>query len=113
MISDVHTTLHWRLKMTNALNITAGDLNLFLAYAEDAGNWAGRPLVGGNVHQGMAENAHLTNLKKAGLVETFEDHGPTYRNRRGELVAQIDIFLDFTEAGVALAEAHGIYIEAY
>jgi hypothetical protein len=76
--------------------MTTGDLNLFLEYAYDADNWSGRPLVGGNVKHSYAENGHLTNLKKAGLLTTWTDEGL--------------VWIRFTEAGKALAEEHGITI---
>lgn len=78
------------------MDITAQSLELFLAYAEDAGNWSGTPLVGGNVGGSREDNGNLTQLKKAGLISTFEYAG--------------DVFIKFTDAGVALAAEHGIEI---
>ena len=77
-------------------NITETSLALFLEYAEDASNWNGMPLVGGNVSSGPAERGNLTQLKVAGLIETFKEEG--------------HIWLDFTDAGKALAAEHGIII---
>lgn len=77
-------------------NITDTSLTVFLTYARDAGNWGGTPLVGGNVGGGAAENGNLTQLKKAGLIETFDYEGDTW--------------VEFTEAGEALAAEHGIQI---
>lgn len=78
-------------------NLTEGTLALFVAYANDAGNWGGTPLVGGNVKQGPKENSHLTDLKKAGLVYTDLD------GDRKDLV-----WLYFTDKGRALAESLNI-----
>ena len=75
-------------------NITARSLEVFLAYANDAGNWGGVPLVGGNVGGDKAERGNLTQLKKSGLIETDVDEGHTW--------------LYFTDAGKALAAEHGI-----
>lgn len=75
-------------------NITTQSLKVFLAYAEDAGNWSGVPLVGGNVGGSKEERGNLTQLKRAGLIETDVDEGCTW--------------LYFTDAGKALAATHGI-----
>lgn len=77
-------------------NITETSLKVFLAYANDAGNWSGVPLVGGNVGGDKAERGNLTQLKKAGLIETEVEEGNTW--------------LFFTDAGKALAAQHGIEI---
>ena len=76
--------------------LSEGALKLFLAYAADAGEWSGTPLVGGNVEHGMKENGYLTALKKEGLLTTFiYDRLP---------------WVEFTEAGVTLAAQHGIKV---
>ena len=77
--------------------MTPASLALFLAYARDAGNWSGTPLVGGNVLQTKEHNGNLTQLKRAGLVRTFVSDGCTW--------------LSFELAGVALAKEHGINIQ--
>ena len=77
-----------------AHTITPKSLEVFLAYAHDAGNWSGVPLVGGNVGGDRAERGNLTQLKIAGLIETDTDEGNTW--------------LYFTDAGKALAAEHGI-----
>jgi sugar phosphate isomerase/epimerase len=77
-------------------NITPRSLELFLGYARDACNWNGTPLVGGNVGGAPGDRGNLTQLKKAGLIETWSDEGCTW--------------VEFTEAGQALAESHGITI---
>jgi hypothetical protein len=72
--------------------ITEQSKMLFLAYAADAINWNGEPLVGGS----KEERGNLTQLKVAGLVETFRDEGQTW--------------LSFTAAGKALARENGIEV---
>jgi len=79
-------------------NLTEQSFRLFLAFAEDAGNWSGTPMVGGNVELGAEGRGNLTQLKKAGLITTFTSDG--------------DAFVDFTTAGVALAAEHGHVIES-
>lgn len=80
------------------MNITDKSLEIFKAYAEDACNWGGTPLVGGNVRPGeeKADRGNITQLKKAGLIETFNDEGHTW--------------MDFTPKGVAFALSMGIKI---
>jgi hypothetical protein len=78
------------------MNITETSLKVFLAYADDAGNWNGTPLVGGNVGGDKAERGNLTQLKVAGLITTDIEEGHTW--------------LFFTDAGKALAAQHGITI---
>ena len=80
------------------MNITERSLEVFKAYAKDACNWGGTPLVGGNVRwdQEAADRGNLTQLKKAGLIETFTDEGCTW--------------MDFTPEGVAFAASMGIKI---
>ena len=77
-------------------NITAKSLEVFLAYADDAGNWGGTPLIGGNVGGSREERGNLTQLKQADLIRTFESDGANW--------------LSFTDAGKALAAANGIEI---
>lgn len=85
--------------MTTTTTITAESLRVFLAYANDAGNWSGQPLVGGNVGGGPEERGNLTQLKRAGLIKTFVDEGDTW--------------LYFTTEGVALAAEHGVDLSAW
>jgi hypothetical protein len=77
-------------------DLTPDTLALFLAYAKDADNWSGNPLVGGNVAQTQENNGHLTHLKRAKLLTTFKADG--------------DVWIDFTPAGKALAAEHGVTI---
>lgn len=74
--------------------LTTRSLDLFLAYARDAANWSGTPLVGGNVPSGREERGNLTQLKRAGLVTTFVSDGDTW--------------LEFTAAGRELASYCGV-----
>ena len=75
-------------------NITPASLALFTAFAKDADNWNGEPLVGGNVSITKEQRGNLTQLKAAGLVTTFLDEG--------------NLWLNFTPAGVELAREMGI-----
>lgn len=78
------------------MNITETSKQVFLAYAKDACNWSGSPLVGGNVGGSKEERGNLTQLKKAGLITTFRDDGCDW--------------IQFTEAGKAYAAENGITI---
>lgn len=54
------------------VEITDESMRVFKMYAKDARNWNGSPLVGGNVGGSKEERGNLTQLKKAGLITTFE-----------------------------------------
>lgn len=84
------------------MDITDATLARFLAYAKDAGNWGGAPLVGGNVGGDPADKGFILNMKKAGLVTTWEDRDVI--NGR----VTVSVWVEFTDAGKALAAAHGI-----
>lgn len=60
------------------MNITEQSKQLFIAYANDAGNWNGTPLVGGNVGGSKEDRGNLTQLKRAGLIETDVEDGDTW-----------------------------------
>jgi len=77
--------------------ITETSEAVFEAYARDANNWGGTPLVGGNVGGGKEERGNLTQLKKAGLIGTYNEDG--------------DVWIIFTPLGIAHAEELGIRIE--
>lgn len=81
---------------TETIQLTAASLELFKALAKDAPNWAGSPLLGGNVATDAASRGNVTDLKSKGLITTFRDEGCTW--------------VDFTAAGRELAAAHGIAI---
>jgi hypothetical protein len=80
-------------------NITGRSFALFLEYAKDACEWNGTPLVGGNVGGSKEDRGNLTQLKQAGLIDTFKDEGL--------------VWIKFTDAGRALAGEHGIKIEQF
>lgn len=82
--------------MTNTMTITQKSTELFLAYARDAVEWDGTPLLGGNVGGSKEDRGNLTQLKRAGLITTFKDDGLDW--------------VQFTEAGKALAASHGVKI---
>ncbi len=67
-----------------------------MEYAVDADNWGGCPLVGGNVGGSVEDRGNLTDLKKAGLIETIKEGHNS--------------FVVFTMAGKAFAKDHGIEI---
>lgn len=77
--------------------LTPRSIQLFKDLANDAGNWGGSPLFGGNVGCDKGDKGNLTQLKKAGLLTTQEDEGLSWVN--------------FTEAGVEYARSLGIEIE--
>ena len=77
-------------------SITESSLALFVEFANDACNWNGTPLIGGNILVSKAGRGNLTQLKKEGLVKTFVEGGDTW--------------LEFTPAGIILAAEHGIKI---
>jgi len=79
------------------MSITSKSLELFLAYARDAGNWSGTPLVGGNVGGDVEGRGNLTQLKQAGLIRTQTAEGNTW--------------ICFTGAGRALAASHEIQLD--
>ena len=79
------------------MQITDRSKELFIAYAEDADNWSGTPLVGGNVGGSKEDRGNLTQLKRAGLITTFND---------GEGCN----WIEFTGAGVKYAAELGIKI---
>lgn len=85
--------------------ITDRSLALFKAYAKDSGNWAGTPCVGANVPDTKEDRGNLTQLKKAGLIETWRDE-PDPPNPRC-------IWLRFTPAGVKYARELGYPMDAY
>jgi hypothetical protein len=78
------------------LKITYTSFEVFMAYARDAGNWSGTPCIGGNVGGSKEERGNLTQLKRAGLIQTFKSD-------------RCD-FVEFTPAGRAFALEMGITI---
>jgi len=78
-------------------NITETSMALFLAFARDAGNWSGNPCVGGNTGGTKEQRGNLTQLKKAGLIQTFKSDGQTY--------------IEFLPAGKAFAKERGVDLD--
>jgi hypothetical protein len=76
------------------MQLTPKTIDLFIAYAKDAGNWSGTPCVGGNVGGSKEERGNLTQLKRAGLITTFVSDGCT--------------FVEFTGKGKDYARQHGV-----
>ncbi|HIF23204.1 MAG TPA: hypothetical protein EYQ27_15200 [Gemmatimonadetes bacterium] len=87
--------------MTNPSNLSTGALDLFILMANDAMNWSGTPLLGGNFDLDEQGKGYLTKLKKAGLVWADKQHDPG-------CVTHGFVYINFTEAGQALATSHGI-----
>jgi hypothetical protein len=79
------------------ITLTAASHALFIEFAKDAGNWAGMPMVNGNVTVTQAQKGNLTDLKKAGLVTTSVDGGISW--------------LSFTAGGKEYATKHGVTID--
>lgn len=77
--------------------LTEGSKALFLALAEDAPNWSGQPLFGGNVGGDRSSVGHLTDLKKKGLLETTQDEDDSKC-----------CWVHFTDLGIAYGTAYGI-----
>lgn len=68
-----------QLAMQAALDcITLQSAQVFFNYLEDAPNWSGAPLVGGNVGGSKEERGNLTQLKMVGLIKTQVDEGHTW-----------------------------------
>jgi hypothetical protein len=82
--------------MTTAQNITGRSLELFLAYARDAGNWGGTPGIGCNVGGSKEDRGNITQLKRAGLITTFRSD-------------RID-WIEFTAEGKNLAAENGVHL---
>lgn len=89
------------------MNITPASLVLFLELANDAGNWSGHPLFGGNVGDSPAARGNLTQLKQAGLVTTQEEEDSGRCMTTGRKLRPT-VWVTFTPAGRALAAQHGV-----
>lgn len=79
------------------ISITDASKKLFLAYAKDAGNWAGVPPIGGNVANTKEDRGNLTQLKKAGLITTMQSDGCAW--------------ISFTALGREFAKANDVEID--
>ncbi|NDG28208.1 MAG: hypothetical protein EB120_13660 [Proteobacteria bacterium] len=73
--------------------LTEKSKELFLILAQDAGNWGGTPLLGGNFSFTKEDRGNLSDLKKKGLVYTFKE--------------ERDEFVGFTDEGKAYAATLG------
>ena len=76
--------------MAEVEQITAGTEALFRALVEDAPNWSGASLFGGNVRSFPSDKGHLTHLKKLGFVVTEIDDDKTvwvYFTNEGKRIA--------------------------
>lgn len=81
--------------MTTTINLTPASLDVFTRYAQDAGNWSGNPWVtAGNVSITNAERGNLSDLVQKGLIVIHDYEG------KGRAT---DMYIEFTEAGQALA----------
>ena len=85
-----------KIATATEITLTAASHDLFIEFAKDAGNWAGHPMVNGNVTVTQAQKGNLTDLKKAGLLTTSVDDGISW--------------VSFTVAGEAYAAKHGVQI---
>lgn len=78
-----------------AKDLTPDSLAVFTLYAKDAGNWAGQPMVANYSKERMKSiRGNLADLVKKGLIVIFESDDCE--------------FIDFTNAGQALAAELGI-----
>jgi len=82
--------------MTTA-NITEASKAVFVRFADDAVNWSGYPMIGGNVVLSESEKGNFTHLKKLGLLNTFEDERWQY--------------VKFTQEGLRYAESLGYNVD--
>ena len=83
------------------IDLTNDTEKLLRILAEDAVNWNGQPLVGGNYRHTPAMNGNLTDLKVKGLLTTFEEE-------------HNDMFVIFTDTGKAeIAERYNIDINLF
>jgi hypothetical protein len=78
---------------TTTTTLTPASHERFMDYINDAGNWSGCPLVGGNVGGDAADKGYIMHWKMHGLATTERD---------GNCV-----WLNFTAQGVAYARAFG------
>jgi hypothetical protein len=83
----------------------------FMAYWDDRENWGGEPCVGGNVGGDEADKGYLLNMKKAGLISTWEEEGAVHMvkvgRRRVPRPGPPVVFVRFTAAGESYAARFG------
>ena len=77
------------------INLTPASLDTLLDYAFDSGNWSYHPYVScGNVPCNKKVRGNLSDLVQKGLIVIHDAGTP-------------ESYITFTEAGVAVAKAHG------
>lgn len=74
--------------------LTPASHDLFMEFANDAGNWSGTPPTDGNVQMTNSQRGNLTHLKKLGLITTDEYDGSAW--------------VYFTEKGIVYACKNGV-----
>jgi hypothetical protein len=79
------------------MSLTPASLALFIAFAEDAGNWNGMPMVNGNVEVSKQQRGNLSDLVQKGIVRVEDDGG--------------DSFVVFTQQGRECALLFGCEIQ--
>jgi len=67
---------------------------LFIRLVQDAGNWSGEPMLGGNFDIDEAAKGNITDLKRKKLITTYTDRG--------------DVFVQFTASARELANSLGL-----
>lgn len=93
----VGAALEALLTSPHGTKLSEGAHDLLIAYAKDAQNWDGTPLVGGNVDSSKQNSGYLLALKKQGYIKTYTD------GDRADLQ-----WLVFTDKGIRYAEAMGV-----
>lgn len=84
------------------MQLTTRSQEIFMAFAKDAGNWSGMPIIGANVDiQGSQDRGNLSDLVQKGLISIHDD------KNQGQATVQ---FICFTEAGKAFAKENGVTI---
>jgi hypothetical protein len=64
--------------MGTQVELTTASLKLLNELFDDAENWGGIPLFGGNVGTQKEDKGNLTDLKKKGYVTTDEEDGNSW-----------------------------------
>ena len=84
--------------MNTAIELTKESLDLFQAYAADAWNWSGQPLVSdGNISPTKEQRGNLSDLVKKGLIQIKTWDDPLQEQ-----------YIKFTDMGVEFAKTLGI-----
>lgn len=93
------TSAHRKHVTCPGCKVTTRSRQLFLDLAQDAGNWSGTPLLGGNVPATKETRGNLTQLKRASLVTTQVDEDD-----------RSCTWVIFTDAGKAYAKSLGVEV---